>query len=91
MEKLKKDFKADRISWEFDKAAMLKRAEEAEAALKSLPEELSSLKHQINTMTVAVFGKLHYSNFLPNMQLNNHSLGLLICLVMQALEWPILV
>jgi chromosome segregation ATPase len=58
MEKLKKDFKADRTSWESDKAALLKRAEETEAALKPVAEELSGLKHQINTMTAAVFGNI---------------------------------
>ena len=57
MEKLKKDFKADRTSWETDKTALLKRAEEAEAALKLVADELSSLKHQINIMTAAIFGK----------------------------------
>ena len=56
MEKLKKDFKADRTSWESDKAALLKRSEEAETALKPVAEELSGLKHQINTMTDVVFG-----------------------------------
>ena len=57
MEKLKKDFKADRTSWESEKAALLKRAEEAEAALKPVTDELSGLKHQINSMTSAIFGK----------------------------------
>src|SRR5215216_4987002 len=57
MEKLKKDFKADRSSWDTEKAALLKRAEEAEAALKPVTNELSILKHQINSMTAAIFGK----------------------------------
>ena len=56
-EKLKRDFNAERTSWETEKAALLKRAEEAEAALKPVTEELSGLKHQINSMTAAVFGK----------------------------------
>ena len=58
MEKLKKDFKADRTNWEAEKTTLLKRAEEAEAALKPVADELSGLKHQINTMTTAIFGKL---------------------------------
>ena len=57
MEKLKKDFKADQTSWETEKSAMLKRAEDAEAALKSVAKELAGLKHQINAMTTAIFGK----------------------------------
>ena len=35
---------------------MLKRAEDAEAALKLVEEELTGLKHQVNAMTAAVFG-----------------------------------
>ena len=57
MEKLKKDFKANRTSWESYKAAPFKRVEDAEAALKPAAEEFSGLKHQINTMTTAIFGK----------------------------------
>jgi predicted nucleic acid-binding Zn-ribbon protein len=57
IEKLKKDFSAERTSWETEKAALLKRAEDAEAALKPVTEELSGLKHQINSMTSAIFGK----------------------------------
>ena len=57
MEKLKKNFKADLADWEIEKTALLKRAEEAEATLKPVVEELSGLKPQINTMTAAIFGK----------------------------------
>ena len=57
MEKLKKDFKADRNGWDIEKAALVKRAEEDEAALKPVTEELSDLKRQINSMTAAIFGK----------------------------------
>ena len=57
IEKLKKDFKADQVGWETKKSALLKRAEDAETALKSLAEELAGLKHQVNAMTVAIFGK----------------------------------
>ena len=59
MEKLKKDFKADRSSRDTEKAALLKRAEEAEVALKPMTEELSGLKRQIKNMTVAIFGNQH--------------------------------
>ena len=57
MEKLKKDFKADQASWESEKSTLLKRAEDVEAALKPVAEELAGLKHQINAMTAAIFGK----------------------------------
>ena len=35
----------------------MKRAEDAEAALKPVAEELTGLKHQVDAMTSAVFGK----------------------------------
>ena len=57
MEKFNKDYKADRKSWETEKTALLKRAKEAEAALKSVAEEFSGLKHQIHTITAGIFGK----------------------------------
>ena len=57
MEQLKDGFKTERTNWETEKAALLKRAEDAEAALKPVEEELTGLKHQVNTMTATVFGK----------------------------------
>lgn len=57
IEKLRKDFSAKRTGWETEKAAILKKAEDAEAALKPVTDELSGLKHQINSMTAAIFGK----------------------------------
>ena len=39
------------------KAALLKRAEDAEAALKPVAEELTGLKYQVNAMTSTIFGK----------------------------------
>ena len=57
MEQLKDGFKSERVDWETEKASLLKRAEDAETALKPVAEELSSLKHQINAMTSAIFGK----------------------------------
>ena len=57
IEKLKKDFSTERNSWDTQKAALLKRAEDAEAALKPVTDELSGLKHQINSMTATIIGK----------------------------------
>jgi chromosome segregation ATPase len=57
IEQLKQGFGADKIGWETKKAALLKRAEDAEAALKPVTDELSSLRHHINSMTSAIFGK----------------------------------
>ena len=57
IEQLKQNFSTDRTGWETEKAALLKRVEDAEAALKPVTDELSGLKHQINNMTTAIFGK----------------------------------
>ena len=57
MDQLKDGFKNERTNWETEKAALLKRAEDAEAALKPVEEELTGLKHQVNAMTSAIFGK----------------------------------
>ena len=57
MEQLKDGFKTECANWETEKAALLKRAEHAEAALKPVAEELTGLKHQVNAMTYAIFGK----------------------------------
>ena len=57
IEKLKKDFSAERTGQDTEKTALLKRAEDAKAALKLVTDELSGLKHQINSMTAAIFGK----------------------------------
>ena len=57
MEKLKKDFKDDQAGWETEKSALLQRAEDVEETLKPVAEELASLKHQIDAMTAAIFGK----------------------------------
>ncbi|KAM3295654.1 hypothetical protein ACQJBY_038134 [Aegilops geniculata] len=56
MEQLKEYFKGERADWEAEKSTLLKRAENAENALKPVTEELSSLKRQINAMTSAIFG-----------------------------------
>ena len=57
MEKLKESFKSERAGWDTEKATLLKRVEDAEAALNPVAEELTGLKRQINAMTSAVFGK----------------------------------
>ena len=58
MEKLKENFKVEQTGWDTEKSALLKRAEDAEAAFKSVSTELAGLKQQINAMTTAVFGKI---------------------------------
>ena len=57
MEKLKESFNKDRADWETEKAGLTKKAEDAEAALKPVVDELACLKREINAMTSAVFGK----------------------------------
>ena len=57
MEQLKEEFKTERANWDTEKDTLLKRAEDAESALKPVAEELSGLKRQVNAMTSAVFGK----------------------------------
>ena len=57
MEQLKDGFKGERADWETEKTTLLKRAEDAEAALKPMAEELTGLKWQIKAMTSAIFGK----------------------------------
>ena len=57
MEQLKGGFKSERADWETEKAALLEWDEDAESALKPVAKELSGLKHQVNAMTSAIFGK----------------------------------
>ena len=57
IEQLKQNFKTDKNGWETEKAALLKRAEDAEAALKPVTDELSSLRQHINNMSSAIFHK----------------------------------
>ena len=57
IEQLKQSSGTDRTGWETEKAALLKRAEDAEGALKPVTDELSGLKQQINNMSSAIFGK----------------------------------
>ena len=48
MEKLKEGFNKERADWETEKAALIKRAENAEAALKPVVDELTGVKRQIH-------------------------------------------
>ena len=57
MEQLKENFKSERAGWDAEKETLVKRAEDAEAALNPVTEELTGLKRQINAMTSAVFSK----------------------------------
>ena len=57
-EQLKEGFKKERADWATEKAGLTKRAENAEAALKPVADELTSVKRQIHAMTDAIFGKL---------------------------------
>ena len=57
MEQLKDGFNNERANWETEQATLLKRAGDAEAALKPVAEELTGLKHQVNAMTPTIFGK----------------------------------
>ena len=60
MEKLKETFNKERADWETEKAGLTKKAEDGEAALKPVVEELNGLKRQIDAMTSDVFGKYLY-------------------------------
>ena len=73
MEQLKDGFKGERADWEAEKTTLLKRAEDAETALKLVAEELIGLKRQVNAMTSAIFGKYSCQDFL-----NDHLWNLLV-------------
>ena len=68
MEKLKESFNKDHVDWETEKTGLTKRAEDAEAALKAVVDELAGLKCQINAMTSAVFGKYLLVQFVQFME-----------------------
>ena len=57
-EQLKEGFEKERTDWATEKAALTKRAENAEAALKPVVDELTAVQRQIHSMTAAIFGKL---------------------------------
>ena len=56
-EKLKKKFETERKTWAEERAALLSRAEKAEAALTERTAELSGLKRHVSQMVAAIFGK----------------------------------
>ena len=62
MEKLKESFNKERADWEVEKSALQKRAEDAEATLKLVVDELTGVKRQEHAMTAAVFGKHLFLN-----------------------------
>ena len=57
MEQLKESFKNKRADWATEKSALIKRAEDGEAALKPVVDEQSSIKRPVHAMTTAIFGK----------------------------------
>src|SRR3954465_7033463 len=57
MEHLKEGFKKERADWATEKAALTKKIESAEAALKPIADELTGVKRQVHAMTAAIFGK----------------------------------
>ena len=57
MEQLKENFKKKRADWATEKSALIKRAEDAETALKPVTDELTSIKRHIHDMTTVIFGK----------------------------------
>ena len=57
-EQLKEGFKKERTDWATEKADLIKRAENAEAALKPVVDELTAVKRQVHSMTAAIFVKL---------------------------------
>ena len=57
MEQLKENFKKKWADWTTEKSALIKRAEDAEAALKPVADELTSIKRHVHAMTAAIFGK----------------------------------
>ena len=57
MEHLKKDFKKEWADWATEKSALTKRVEDAEATLKPVVDELTSIKRHVHAMTTAIFGK----------------------------------
>ena len=63
MEKLKEGFNKERADWETEKSVLIKRAENTEAALKPVVDELTGVKRQIDAITFAVFGKCSLVQF----------------------------
>ena len=66
-ENLKTDFNTEKAVWAEEKAALIKRAEKAEASLEEVTTNFASLQHHINQMNFAIFGKiiLYLNDLLP--------------------------
>ena len=71
MEKLKESFAKERADWNTEKSAFRKRAEDADAALKPVVDELTGVKRHVHAMTAAVFGK-HL--FLNTVNISSHAM-----------------
>ena len=63
-EKLKTSFDAEKKSWADKKTLLTQRAETAEAALKEVTTELTSLKNRVSQMVSAIFGELFAVSYL---------------------------
>ena len=91
-EKLKKKFETERKTWAEEKAALVSRAEQAEATLTERAAELSGLKCHFSQMVSAIFGKL-LCKLLTNLHhscLISHTIAIsLPDFVMQVPEVPI--
>ena len=57
LEKTRAEIAAYKKTAESEKAALTKRADDAESRLKVVSEELKTIKHHISRMTSAIFGK----------------------------------
>ena len=75
MEQLKENFNKERAGWDAEKATLVKQAEDVEAALNPVVEELTSLKQQVNAMNTVVFGKYPLHKLLDN---NLHDIASLL-------------
>ena len=87
MEKLKEGFNKERADWETEKASFINRAENAEAALNPVVDELTGVKRQIHAMTAAVFSKHLFLNTF-NISFSC-VVGLLMCTMVQELALAI--
>ena len=56
-EKLKQNFESEKKIWADEKAALVTRAETAEASLAEATAELSDLKRHISRMVSSIFGE----------------------------------
>ena len=57
MEQLKDGFQSERAKLDAERTTLIKWAEDAEAALKPMVDELTSIKRHVHAMTAAIFGK----------------------------------